>query len=105
MNDTITIGLKKLENKKRIAILDEARAMDKPHALRLAEWLEESPNSMDKLSAAELRRLHSQNQEMVEALTSIAEYWNQDANHDAIVDACHYMTDTAQAALEKNQRG
>lgn len=39
--------------------------MDKPHALRLAEWLEESTNSMDKLSAEELRRLHSLNQEWV----------------------------------------
>ena len=44
------------------------------------------------------------NQELVEALTSIAEYWNQDdANHEAMVDACHYMTYTAQAILAKHK--
>lgn len=43
------------------------------------------------------------NQELVDALTSIAEYWNQDTNHEAMVDACHYMTDTARAALAKHK--
>jgi len=40
----------------------------KPEALRLAEWLETSPNTRDKKAAAELRRLHEVNQELVEAL-------------------------------------
>ena len=65
--------------------------MDKPHALRLAEWLEESPNSMDKLSAAELRRLHSQNQELVEALQEMVSQFDQfgliDCEERAIKDA------------------
>ena len=46
-------------------------------------------------------RLHSLNQELVEALETIAEYWNKDANHAAMYDACWYMTDTANAALAK----
>ena len=35
--------------------------MDKLHAIHIAEWLEN--NSMDKLAAAELRRLHQSEQE------------------------------------------
>ena len=40
----------------------------KPETLRLTEWLETSPNTRDKKAAAELRRLHEVNQELVEAL-------------------------------------
>jgi hypothetical protein len=39
-----------------------------PEALRLAEWLETSPYHHDKLVAAELRRLHEVNQELLGAL-------------------------------------
>lgn len=41
-----------------------------PRALRLAEWLEHRTMIMleDKKAAAELRRLHEVNQELVEAL-------------------------------------
>ena len=34
-----------------------------PEALRLAEWLETSANTRDKSAAAELRRLHEENQQ------------------------------------------
>ena len=43
--------------------------MDKPHALRLADELEtEWITPLEFQSAAELRRLHEVNQELVEAL-------------------------------------
>lgn len=79
--------------------------MDKqPEALRLADEMEENIHKIHwnvQQAGNELRRLHSLNQELVDALTSIAEYWNQDTNQDAMVDACHYMTDTARATLTK----
>jgi hypothetical protein len=43
----------------------------KPKALQLAEWFETSPNTRDKQGAAELRRLHEVNAELVEALTDL----------------------------------
>lgn len=46
---------------------------DQPEALRLAEWLETSPTTHDKAAAAELRRLHDVNQELVEALKGFVE--------------------------------
>ena len=36
---------------------------------------------------------------IVEALESISEYWNLDANHEAMLDACHHNAETAQEAL------
>ncbi len=45
-----------------------------PEALREAiEWLETSPTTRDKLAAAELRRLHEVNAELVEALKEAIE--------------------------------
>lgn len=44
-----------------------------PEALRLAEWLETSPNTRDKKAAAELRRLHEVNQELVGALEMLVQ--------------------------------
>jgi len=82
------------------------KVMDKqPTALRLADAIELNvATKAERLfAAAELRRLHQVNQELVEALTSIAEYWNQDTNHDAMEDACWYMTDTAKAILAKHK--
>jgi len=69
-----------------------------PEALRLAEWLETSPNTRDKKAAAELRRLHEVNQELVEALEKLArlgnagQYGNSEGNT------------IAQAALAKARR-
>jgi len=60
--------------------------MDKPHAIRLAEWLEQSDNSMDKLSAEELRRLHQVNQELVEALWNVMDKYvdRHDTDKDVV---------------------
>ena len=39
--------------------------------------------------------------DMYEALQNIAEYWNQDQNPGAMVDACWHAIETARAALAK----
>lgn len=49
-----------------------------PAAIKLAEWFETSPNTRDKKGAAELRRLHEVNQELVEALEKLARLGNGD---------------------------
>lgn len=75
---------------------------NQPEALRLADELEElGYNALRSQVAAELRRLHEVNQELVEALESIAEYWNQDSNTAAMHDACWHSINTAKAALSK----
>lgn len=48
-----------------------------------------------------LRKVAAQNQELIEALQGIAEYWNQDRNDAAMFDACHYAIDTAMSAIAK----
>jgi hypothetical protein len=76
---------------------------NEPETLRLADELESVVHEydIDRLAAAELRRLHEVNQELVEALETIAEYWNQDTNHNPMQDACYYMEATARAAISK----
>ena len=48
---------------------------EQPTALRLADWLDDFPRRWDELdkAAAELRRLHDVNQELLEALKHAAE--------------------------------
>lgn len=45
--------------------------------------------------------LFNSRMELYEALQNIAEYWNQDQNPGAMVDACWHAIETAQAALAK----
>ncbi len=69
-----------------------------PEALRLADWCDLGVDPYDKASAAELRRLHEVNQELVEALEKLArlgnagQYGNSEGNT------------IAQAALAKARR-
>jgi hypothetical protein len=42
---------------------------------------------------------------LVETLESIAEYWNQDSNEDAMRDACEYAQTAAQVALAAYRKG
>jgi hypothetical protein len=44
-------------------------------------------------------RLIAQAPRLLEALESIAEYWNQDGNDLAMFDACCHAIDTARAAI------
>ena len=39
--------------------------------------------------------------DLLEALETIAEYWDKDTNHDAMEDACWYAINTAEAAIAK----
>ena len=61
--------------------------MNEPNALRLAKWLDAMPSSGYALSnqaAAELRRLHEVNQELLEAL-KLADALLWGANMNAVV--------------------
>ncbi len=52
-----------------------------PEALRLADWLDECGDELDSHAAAELRRLHEVNAELVEALKAMsAEFDSGDVN-------------------------
>jgi type VI protein secretion system component VasF len=46
-------------------------------------------------------RLISAAPELLEALESIAEYWNQDRNDQAMHDACWHAIETARAAIAR----
>ena len=68
-----------------------------PEALRLADWLERRTMIMfeDKQAAAELRRLHEVNAELVEALAEIAEWTER------YTTPGHPISTVARAALAK----
>lgn len=63
---------------------------EQPYALRLAEDLDEASDPLSVDAADELRRLHSLNAELVEALETI-----QSAS------ACVYSKNIAEAAIAK----
>jgi hypothetical protein len=65
--------------------------MDKPKALRLAEWLDSAYEGEAQDAAAELRRLHAVNQELLEALKPLV--------HDA--DVLGWDTQQAHATIAK----
>jgi hypothetical protein len=81
---------------------------EQPIALRLAEALE-APLSAEWMKeitldhiAAELRRLHEVNQELVEALESIVALENtEDDEWDAVERVMPHMVNLARAALAK----
>ena len=71
--------------------------MNEHNALRLAKWLDAMPSSGYALSnqaAAELRRLHEVNQELLEALKELVEV-------SAHLDACQGTVEQARAAIAK----
>jgi len=46
-------------------------------------------------------RLEKERAELLEALKSIEDYWNQDQNETAMADACWHAINTARAAIAK----
>jgi hypothetical protein len=72
-----------------------------PEALLNRFYEGEEAKTIITEAAEELRRLHEVNHELVEALETIATYWNQNTNHNAMQDACYYMEATARAAISK----
>jgi hypothetical protein len=74
-----------------------------PEALALANSIETYlEGKLSKLAAAELRRLHEVNQELVEALESIVALENtEDDEWDAVERVMPHMVNLARAALAK----
>lgn len=73
----------------------------KPEALRLAEWLETSPNTRDKKAAAELRRLHEVNQKLVEALEEVMAWVNHWCHETVFDPEWSAISNKAKAILVK----
>lgn len=46
-------------------------------------------------------RLEKERAELLEALKSIEDYWNQDQNETAMADACWHAINTARAAIAR----
>lgn len=73
--------------------------MDKqPEALRLAEWLDDDIRAHHEETAAELRRLHHVNRELVDAL---AQWANAEASDDQV--ELENARTSRDAALAKNK--
>jgi hypothetical protein len=75
-----------------------------PEALRLAEHLEHPsvPVNVEKEAAKELRRLHSLNQELLEALGQIIALDRTEENEwDAVERVIPIMVEIARAAIAK----
>lgn len=73
-----------------------------PEAIKLAEWLETSPNTRDKKGAAELRRLHEENQTLIEKAQAYQDI------HDAVVndnDSLYALNRELVEALEDMNNG
>ena len=71
--------------------------MNEHNALRLAKWLDAMPSSgyaLPNQAAAELRRLHEVNQELLEALKELVEV-------SAHLNACQGTVEQARAAIAK----
>ena len=54
-----------------------------PEALRLADWCKTWNTQQHDKAAAELRRLHAANQELLEALKEMLEIWEEDPAYGA----------------------
>ena len=72
-----------------------------PEALRLADWLDvracggDNWNAKMNAAAAELRRLHTLNGELLEALRAVMEMWEEDPAYGAT------HADKARAAIAR----
>ena len=60
-----------------------------------SSWLADSINSEADA------RLIAAAPDLIEALKSIEEYWNQDQNETAMADACWHAINTARAAIAR----
>lgn len=52
-------------------------------------------------SSDDVRKLEQSHTELLEALKSIAEFWNRDQNEKAMIGACWHAVETAEAAIAK----
>ena len=73
----------------------------KPDALRLADHLERFRSFPDDLAAAaELRRLHTENEALRKALRNLFSYANRLEMNDAAADGEHPAMQEARAAMK-----
>jgi hypothetical protein len=68
---------------------------EQPEALRLADWCKTWNTQQHDKAAAELRRLHTLNGELLEALKEMLEVWEEDPAYGAT------HADKARAAIKK----
>jgi hypothetical protein len=68
-----------------------------PEALRLAQSLEGSPYLNDKIVAAELRRLHEVNQELLKALKLLLSLEEEGLRGHDDIDVCYEMRQAREA--------
>lgn len=71
---------------------------DKPLATVWKGWYGEGEQGFPVVANA---RLIAAAPDMLEALKSIAEFWNRDHNEKAMVGACWHAVETAEAAIAK----
>jgi len=75
---------------------------DKPEALQLANWFEGGHGGCELEAAAELRRLHKVNQELLEALRDIGEYRGEGPSYTTPwQDIVRNLGEIARAAIAK----
>lgn len=84
---------------------DYALASIKPYQEKIDAMRTEIERlSLDLHEAREtIARLRKERDALRGALTSIADYWNQDQNEAAMSDACWHAIDKARAALAQEQ--
>jgi hypothetical protein len=78
--------------------------MKKPDALDLADALDQFHNPQDKKAAAELRRLHTLNQELVEALEAFDDAAKESQTIIGFAGRSLKLLTQARAALAKARR-
>ncbi len=69
-----------------------------PEALRLADWAASYNTTMHNKAAAELRRLHTANAKLLEALKEMLEVWEEDPAYGAM------HADKARAAIARAEK-
>jgi hypothetical protein len=72
-----------------------------PKALKIADYLMKEGGALDQNAAAELRRLHEVNAELVEALSFIAGHYLSAADLESAGHMAHMFVYRAKAALAK----
>lgn len=80
----------------------EAESMKACHTVGVGgEWYGESAKAeYDEMIAVAAAAL-AERDELLVALKSIEEYWNQDQNETAMADACWHAINTARAAITR----
>lgn len=80
----------------------EAKSMKECHTIGSnGEWYGESAKAEYDEMIAVADAAIAERAELLEALKSIEDYWNQDQNETAMADACWHAINTARAAIAR----